>query len=207
MSGSSFEGVWSILNQSNKVKSTHLWVELKSSLLVRHLCFGQCVHLGFYFLNNKNRRKSDFMSSVLTRDIKTMILFYGRQHFIDNEFPLISQGIMWAPISFPRMWSFCSGLKVTAPPDKVSKSSAEQIGRETGRRYATKQLTLRVTAFPVELRFSGARALFAVRSLWKITDNLLSYVSFGHVVAACIEGHYLQRRTISACVVDITGYD
>ena len=26
------------------------------------------------------------MSSVLTRDMKTMILFYGRQLFIDNEF-------------------------------------------------------------------------------------------------------------------------
>ena len=33
------------------------------------------------------------MSSVLTSDIKTMILFYGGQHFIDNELPLISQGI------------------------------------------------------------------------------------------------------------------
>ena len=32
------------------------------------------------------------MSSVLTRDIKTMILFYGRQQFLDNELPLISQG-------------------------------------------------------------------------------------------------------------------
>ena len=58
MGETSVGGVWSISNQSNKVKSTHLWVELKSSLLVRHLCFGQCVHLGFYCLNNKNKRKS-----------------------------------------------------------------------------------------------------------------------------------------------------
>ena len=97
-------------------------------------------------------------------------------------------------------------LKVTVLPDQAKKSSEDQIARATWRRHAT-HLTLCVTAFLASCDFQACAlcSLYDTCEKYQIPCWLKSTPIL--VVSLVTWSPNWGLATISACVVDITGYD